>query len=119
MPTRTQTYKTSTVIGLLKRSHAPELTLDLTSFPLLNGTRSPLRAELLGMRQGQEAAGRLPSVAKQLTRRRVQRLPHSPPRSAAGKGHKQCAQGEAGKTKRLKNDIGNWTETQQDGGTPA
>lgn len=117
MPTRTQTYKTSTVIGLLKRSHAPELKLDLTSFSFLNGTCSPLRGDCWQCDKGRRPRAGTPSVAKQLTRCRVQRVPHSPPRSAAGTGHKQCAEGEAGKTKRLKKDIGNWTETQQDGGT--
>lgn len=41
MSARTQTYETSATIGLIERSHAPELTLNLTGFPFLNGTCSP------------------------------------------------------------------------------
>lgn len=44
-----QTYRTSTANDLTKRSHAPELTLNLTRFPFLNGTHSALRGELLAV----------------------------------------------------------------------
>lgn len=42
------------MIGLIKRSHAPELTLNLTGFPFLSGTCSPLRGELLARDRGKQ-----------------------------------------------------------------
>lgn len=48
-----QTCRTSTANDLTKRSHAPELTLNLMRFPFLNGTHSALRGELLAVQHGQ------------------------------------------------------------------
>lgn len=53
-----QTCRTSTANDLTKRSHAPELALNLTRFPFLNGTHSALRGELWAVQQGR---GRRPA----------------------------------------------------------
>lgn len=114
MPTRAKPEN-----DLTERSHAPELTLNLTRFPFLNGTHSALRGELLAVQGRGQQAG-IPCGAKHSSPGTVcVRVCLSSPRSTAGKGHRQCDGGGgegARKTKQLKNDVGNGTETQEGGG---
>lgn len=64
MLARAQTDETSTTTGLIKRSHAPELTLNLTGFPFVIGTCSPFKGGTIGNEQRSEAAGRRPLGGK-------------------------------------------------------